>query len=152
MRLPGGGGAGNQPWCGGCTHPDERHKVLAEAGLWQLRADFAEGLDGLVADHRLLHGAEAFEERQQEMAERWAAHKRHESAELLRLRQQHLVVIVRVLGQEGDELAARSLLAERQRDGRQARDAVQPAERLLALQLLSAGVGRAREGRTHALR
>ncbi len=115
--------------------------MLAEAVLWELRAHFTQRVDGLVSHDRLLHGAERLEQRQQQMPVGRSAHEGHKVAELLCLRQQHLVLVVGVLGQERDELAARALLAERQRDGREAAYAVQPPHRLLALEFITARAG-----------
>lgn len=123
-------------------HLDERHEVLGQAVLRQLAAHFAQRLDGPVAHHRLLHGAQGLEQGQQQVSVGRAAHVGHELAQLLRRGQQHLVLVIGVLHQERDELRARALLPQGQGNGGQPGDAVQPPHRLIALQLISAEVQR----------
>jgi len=65
-----------------------------------------------------------------------AADQRRELAELLGEGEQHLVLVVDGLREEGHELGARALRAQRQRDRRQLFDAVQAQLHVLVAQLV----------------
>ena len=116
---------------------DHGHKVLRHLRLGQLLADLAQRLGRPVAHDRLLDRRERLQRRQQRRRVRRAADERHEVAELLGHGQQDLVLVVAVLGEEGDELVARALLAEGEGDGGEALDRVEAADGVLVLQLVA---------------
>ncbi len=120
---------------------DQRREVLHHALLRQLRADLGQRLDRLLAHHGLLHAAQRLQRRQQRVRVGRPADVRHKAAQLLRHGQQHLVLVVVAVGQERDELLARALLAQRQRNRGQALDRVEPQRHVLVLQLVSAPRG-----------
>ena len=134
------------------AHLDQRHEVLRDARVGQRLGDLAERLDGAVAHDRLLDLAQVFERRQQVVRVRGAADVGHKLAELLGHRQQHLVLVIVGLCQERDELRARPLLAQRERDRAQALDRVQAPNRLIVLELVAAPASQPRfdsSGRWH---
>jgi hypothetical protein len=88
-------------------------------------ANLAERDDSSVADHSLLHRGHGLQRRQQAVRVRRAAHVGHKVAQLLRDSLQHLVLVVFALLQKRDQLLARPLLAQRQRDSLQPTHAVQ---------------------------
>ncbi len=111
------------------------HHCLVREGA----ADLAERLHRLLPHHRLLDTRQGLQGRQHAVRVRWAAHVGHEVAQLLRHGQQHLVLVVIVLCEEGDELRARALLAQREGDRAEPVDRVQAAHRLVILELIAAG-------------
>lgn len=72
--------------------------------------------------YRLLNGGERLQGLQEAERPVGATNVRHQIAELLGERQQHLVVVIDGLGEERHELLARALIAEGFRDGAQLPD------------------------------
>jgi hypothetical protein len=105
---------------------DQRHKVVLQVCRAVLLRHRAQRLDGLVPDDRLLDGREALERRQQAVSVLGPADQGDEGAQLLGEGQQHLVLVVDGLGQEGDQLGPRALHAQRQGYRRQLLDGVEP--------------------------
>jgi hypothetical protein len=133
-------------------HLDQRHEVVDDARVRQLLADLAQRLDRAVAHDGLLHLRQVLQRRQQRVRVDGAADVGHKLAQLLRHGQQHLILVVVGLCQEGDELRARALLAQREGDGAQPLDGVQAPHRLVVLELVSAGGGRRRRRRAGGAR
>ena len=105
--------------------------------------DLAQRLHSCVPDDRLLHHAGRLQRRQQRVGVPRAPHIRHKVTQLLRYGLQHLVLVVRAVRQEGNQLLTRPLLTQRQRNGLQPPDAVQ-----LQLHVVVLGRGHGRKGRS----
>ena len=96
-----------------------------------------QALHGLVPDDGLLHCGEALQGRQEAVDVLLPAHQRSEGAQLLRQRQQHLVLVIDGVGEEGDQLGPRPLNPQRQGDGGELLDGVQPQLHVLIPELVN---------------
>jgi hypothetical protein len=99
------------------THLDQGYKVVLYAVVGQLLADLAQRLYCLVPDHRLLHLGELLQRLQQRVGEVWPTHIGNKLAQLLCHGQQHLILIIIVFHQEGQQLRAGTLLPKSQGNG-----------------------------------
>mmetsp|Transcript_29538 Transcript_29538/g.75187 ORF Transcript_29538/g.75187 Transcript_29538/m.75187 type:complete len:312 (+) Transcript_29538:848-1783(+) len=84
-----------------------------------------EGLRGFLAHGDLLHVAQLLERARERMGELGAANPIHPAPKLIGQRNEHLVLVVNDLLQEGQELFARPLGTQRHSDGAQVPDRVQ---------------------------
>lgn len=91
--------------------------MLLYAVVGQLLADFAQRLHCLVPDNRLLNLGQLLQRLQQRVGEVGPSHVGHKLAQLLCHGQQHLILIVVVLHQEGQQLRAGTFLPEGQGNG-----------------------------------
>eukprot|EP00982_Pelagococcus_subviridis_P006893 30308-Pelagococcus_subviridis.AAC.11 len=104
----------------------------------------ARGGDGFVSHHRLLHRREILQRREEHVRVLGAADFGYQVRELLRDREEALVLVVVRVREERDELGSRALRPERGRDRREASDAIQPELDVLVLHRAD-GEGTARQ-------
>lgn len=85
--------------------------MLLYAVVGQLLSHFAQRVHCLVPDHRLLNLGQLFQRLQQRVGMGWPPYIRHKLAKLLCHGQEHLILIIIVLHQEGEQLRAGTLLS-----------------------------------------
>mmetsp|Transcript_46728 Transcript_46728/g.123443 ORF Transcript_46728/g.123443 Transcript_46728/m.123443 type:complete len:402 (-) Transcript_46728:20-1225(-) len=104
---------------------DQRAEVALNLLLGHFHREFSEGLGGLLAHGDLLDVAELLERARESVSVVGAADPGDPRPELLSQRDEHFVVVVDDLLQEGQELIACPLGAQGGRDGAQVPDRVQ---------------------------
>lgn len=121
----GGGGAGGEPLASG-EALEEGEVVLVDLGLGEMLAHARDALGRLLPHERLLNRGEALEREEDRVGVGVAADVLDKALpELLREREENLVVVVERVVQERQQLVPGPFGAERERDGRDAVDGVQ---------------------------